>query len=192
MGIYNGDILFINSKASNALLMEKASRSKYNHCGVLIITTTGPKVLEVTPSKIALTDFAKFTSKANGLIATIRLKDREKYKLDSTAADFTRIREEAQKFTTKIPDKYFNWNDSALYSSELVWKFYKKVFDIELCELETLKDFDTKNSAVKKVLSKGYGKEIPLNETAISINSLYKSKLLYTANVIDFVPSFDD
>jgi hypothetical protein len=180
MAMHNGDILFINSTADNAMFMRKAAKFKFNHCGILVLTSQGPMILEVTPNKIVFTDYTDFLNKGNGTAITKRLKNRESYNLDTSVADFIKIREAAQQYALKLSDKYLSWNDSALYSSELVWKFYKEVFGIELCEVETLNDFKLKDQQVNAVLREGYGKKIPLTEKAISPKKIYNSKLLET------------
>jgi hypothetical protein len=83
-------------------------------------------------------------------------------------------------FDGKRYDRYFEWSDDRMYCSELVWKIYKNALGIEIGELKQLKDFDLSSPEVKKIVKKRYGNEIPLNETVISPESMFNSRLLTT------------
>ena len=81
-------------------------------------------------------------------------------------------------FLNKDYDLYFEWSDSKIYCSELVWKIYKNAANIELCKLEKLKDFNLSNPKVKAILHKRYGNKIPLNEDVIAPSQLANSDKL--------------
>jgi len=54
-----------------------------------------------------------------------------------------------EKFKGKNYDIYFEWTDDKIYCSELVWKIYKEALDIEIGELQELREFDLSNDIVK-------------------------------------------
>jgi uncharacterized protein YycO len=88
------------------------------------------------------------------------------------------LKKEVTKLLGKKYDIYFNWSDDAIYCSELIWKAYKRALSIELGKLERLSAFDLSNPAVKKIISKRYGKNIPMNELVISPARVFESNLL--------------
>lgn len=178
--LHNGDLIFIKSSAPNAKLMKKATGGKYNHCGIVIIQNGFFKILEVTDSGISFTDLPSLYNRGNGKVVIKRLKNWRKYISDTSKKQYKEFRTLGANYTLKSVDNAFSWNNEALYSSELVWKFYKEIIGIELCELETLKDFNTKNRKVKAALKEVYGENIPFNEKMVSIKSLYNSELLET------------
>ena len=59
-----------------------------------------------------------------------------------------------EKYAGKEYDLYFDWSDSRIYCSELVWKIYKEAVGLKIEELEKLCDFNLTDSAVKKSLRK--------------------------------------
>ncbi len=83
-------------------------------------------------------------------------------------------------FTNKNYDAYFEWTDTRIYCSELVWKIYYRAAGIDVGQLQQLKDFNLNSLAVKQKLAERYGKNIPQNETVISPASIYNSNLLAT------------
>lgn len=176
--MHNGDLIFIKSSAPNAKLMKKATGSKYNHCGIVIIQNGFFEILEVTNSGISFTDLPDFYNRGNGKAVIKRLKNWDKYISDTSKVQYEKFRKLAANYKLKSVDNAFSWNDEALYNSELVWKFYKEIIDVELSELQTLKEFNTKNRKVNAALKKAYGENIPFDEKVISVESLYKSELL--------------
>lgn len=175
-----GDVVFINTSHNNASLLKKATHSKYNHCGLIILNGDGMMVLEAGKRSVLLTPLPDFMNKStDGTMVQMTLKDRDKHIKDTSLKHFyKKAQDSALLYTTKKVDRFLSWDDNALYSSELVWKFYKNVFDIEICELQTLNDFDLKDPAVKEIMKEKYGSKIPLTEKSISPQKIYKSKLL--------------
>ena len=88
-----------------------------------------------------------------------------------------------QKMLSKKYDWGFRWSNQRMYCSELVWKLYNDVFDVQLAKPKTLRSFNTQHPLVKKTLQKRYGKAIPWNERMVSPGQLFDSKLLVPAFV---------
>jgi uncharacterized protein YycO len=85
-----------------------------------------------------------------------------------------------EKFKGKSYDIYFEWSDEKIYCSELVWKIYKEVLDVEIGELQKLKEFDLTNDIVKNKMKERYGNKIPLDEKVISPAKMFESDKLIT------------
>ncbi|WP_257232146.1 YiiX/YebB-like N1pC/P60 family cysteine hydrolase [Acinetobacter sp. YH01020] len=75
-------------------------------------------------------------------------------------------------------DIYFEWDDRAIYCSEIVWKAYQHALGIELSPLQQLKQFDLKQNEVQRLMRQRYGQNILLNEQVIAPKAIYDSKLL--------------
>jgi hypothetical protein len=91
-----------------------------------------------------------------------------------------RMKAYGEKFKGKPYDIYFEWSDDKIYCSELVWKIYKEVANIEIGKLERLSDFDLSNEIVQNKMKERYGEKIPLNEKVISPAEMFESDKLIT------------
>ncbi len=87
---------------------------------------------------------------------------------------------EGTKYLGKNYDLYFEWSDERLYCSELVWKIFKNVLDIELGKLQKFNEFDLSHPVVQAKLKERYGNQIPQNELVISPDQMFRSSLLET------------
>jgi hypothetical protein len=90
----------------------------------------------------------------------------------------TKMRQEGSTMLKKHYDLFFGWGDDKLYCSELVWKIYKHNTNIELGNLQKLKQFDLTNEGVKKAMVERYGNKIPYEENVISPAAIFSSPLL--------------
>ena len=86
----------------------------------------------------------------------------------------------SNKFNGKNYDSTFEWTDKKIYCSELIWKIYYQATGIQIGKLKKLKDFDLTSLKVKQIMAKRYGVKIPLNNTVISPDDIFKSELLFT------------
>ena len=91
-----------------------------------------------------------------------------------------KLKREGKKFLGKDYDITFEWSDSQIYCSELVWKAYKRATGMEVGALQKLKDMDLSSDLVKKIMKERYGNNVPLEETVITPASIFASKLLLT------------
>lgn len=106
-----------------------------------------------------------------------RLKDSENL---LTNANLTKMKKIGDKYAGKDYDLYFEWSDSRIYCSELVWKIYKEALGLEVGKLEKLGDFNLTDNAVSLKLKERYGDNIPKDELVISPASMFESDKLVT------------
>jgi hypothetical protein len=92
------------------------------------------------------------------------------------------LRAAASPYDGKPYDLTFEWSDSRIYCSELVWKMYKRALGIEVGALQKLKEFDLSSKAVKAKMQERYGNKTPLKETVISPASMFGAKSLETVH----------
>ena len=76
-------------------------------------------------------------------------------------------------------DWVFNWSDSALYCSELVWKVYERGAKLELTPLRQLGEYDLSSPEVKAILEQRYGREVPLEEPVVAPGDIAQSPIVH-------------
>ena len=113
----------------------------------------------------------------NGHYVVKRIKNSENLLTPET---LTKMKQIGEKYAGKDYDLYFEWSDSRIYCSELVWKIYKEAVGLEIGELEKLGDFNLTDNAVKQRLIERYGENIPKDELVISPASMFDSDKLIT------------
>ena len=175
--IRNGDIIFQTSTSGQSKAIQIATGSKYSHMGIIYKQGTDFFVYEaVQPVKLTpLNDWIKRGK--NGHYVVKRIKNSEKV---LTPEAFIKMKQVGEKYAGKDYDLYFEWSDSKIYCSELVWKIYKEAIGIEIGELEKLGDFNLTDSAVKQKLAERYGETILKDELVISPASMFNSDQLIT------------
>jgi len=175
--LQDGDIIFQTSRSAQSTAIRLATGSTYTHVGLIFQKDGGLYVLEaVEPVKYTpLTLWIK--QGEGGHYVVKRLKDAGRR---MTPERVRTLRKEAERFLGRHYDLYFDWSDERIYCSELVWKAYDRALDIEVGNLQKLRDFDLSSEVVKQKLRERYGTHVPLGETVISPGAMFDSSLLET------------
>lgn len=175
--IQNGDIIFQTSTSGQSKAIQIATGSKYSHMGIIYKEGNDFFVYEaVQPVKLTpLKDWIKRGEDWHFVIK--RIKNSESLLTQETLIKMKQI---GEKYAGKDYDLYFEWSDSRIYCSELVWKIYKEAVGLEIGELEKLGDFNLTDNAVKQKLMERYGDNIPKEELVISPASMFNSDQLIT------------
>lgn len=173
----NGDIIFQTSMSSQSKAIQIATGSKYSHMGIVYKQGDRFVVYEaVQPVKLTpLKDWIKRGENAHYVVK--RLKNADKF---LTESKLVKMKHVGEKYMGKNYDLYFEWSDSRIYCSELVWKIYKYGAGVEIGKLEKLSDFDLTHKAVKQKIKERYGDKIPKDGIVISPASMYNSDKLVT------------
>jgi len=176
-GFQNGDIIFQTSTSGQSKAIQIATGSKYSHMGIIYKQGNDFFVYEaIQPVKFTpLNDW--INRGENGHYVVKRIKNSQNV---LTPKILTKMKQIGEKYSGKDYDLYFEWSDSRIYCSELVWKIYKKAVGIEIGELEKLGDFNLTDKAVKQKLKERYGDNIPKDELVISPASMFESNELIT------------
>ena len=173
----SGDIIFQTSQSAQCEAVRLATHSKYSHCAILFVENGEVMVYEaVQPVKI--TPFEKWIKHGKGNSYVVRRLKNASTVL--TPEILSKMKTYSEQDMGKSYDIYFGWSDDKIYCSELVWKTYKEGADLEVGKLQKLKEFDLISGPVKEKLEERYGKNIPLEETVISPQSIFESDLLVT------------
>lgn len=173
----DGDIIFQTSQSQQCEAVRIATNSKFSHCGIIYQIDGKNYVYEaVQPVKITpLEDW--ITHGKDNAVVVKRLKNAAEV---LTPATLQKMKEYGKQFKNRDYDLYFEWSDKKIYCSELVWKIYKNGANIELCKLESLKNFNLSNPKVKEILAERYGNNIPLDEKVVAPSQLVDSDALIT------------
>lgn len=158
--LQEGDIVFIESQSSQSPYIKACTMSKWTHCGIVVNTPEGMKVLEASKT-VRLTPFAKFIGSAkNENWCTRRPKQ-----TISTPIQY-------QKYLGQPYDLEFKFNNGKMYCSELVWLIYKE-HGIELCKPRKVSSFTmTRLPKVKKLMDK---RGISMDQQAVAPVDIYKA-----------------
>jgi uncharacterized protein YycO len=173
----DGDIIFHTSRSAQSAAIQRATKSRYSHMGMILHRDGKPFVFEAV-STVKFTPLAQWTARGEGGRYVVKRWREAETKLD--AAGTVRLRERAQAMTGKRYDLTFEWSDARIYCSELVWKAYERAFGVRIGETQQLADFDLADPAVKAKLRERYGSAVPLRETVISPQAMFDSPLLTT------------
>lgn len=175
--IQNGDLIFQTSLSTQSSAIQIATDSKYSHMGLIYQEGDDFFVYEAI-QPVKLTPINDWINRGkNGEYVVKRLK-RSKELL--TEEGLNKMKIIGKKYLGKNYDLRFEWSDEKIYCSELVWKIYKEAFDLEIGELQKIKDFDLSNNLVKSKLEERYGKSIPNEELVITPDRMFKSNKLFT------------
>jgi hypothetical protein len=178
--IQDGDIIFQTSQSPQCEAVRIATNSKFSHCGIIYDINGKWFVFEaVQPVKLTpFNEWIQHGKESKYLVK--RLKNSHKV---LTPVVLQKMKAYSQQFDGKEYDAYFEWSDTRIYCSELIWKIYKNAANIELSKLKQLKDFNLTDQRVQKIIKERYGNNIPLDEKVVAPVDLADSDLLKT--VID-------
>ncbi len=172
--LHQGDLIFQESESAQSRAIQLATKSRYSHMGMLVYQDKQWFVYEaVEPVKLTrLQDWTKRGRKQHYVVK--RLKDESKLSPDV----LRRMQEIGRRYQGKHYDLTFDWSDSRMYCSELVWKIYREGAGVEIGALQKLRDFDLSSKVVQRKLRERYGNHVPLDEPVISPQAMFESPLL--------------
>jgi uncharacterized protein YycO len=158
--LQEGDIVFIESQSSQSPYIKAGTMSKWTHCGVIVNTSEGMKVLEASKT-VRLTPVVKFIGGAKNDNWCIK---RPRQKLTKPI--------NYHKYLGQPYDLEFKFDNGKMYCSELVWLVYKDQ-EVELCKPRKVSSFMmTRIPKVKKLMNK---RNISMNQEAVAPVDIYKA-----------------
>ena len=169
----DGDIIFHTSKSSQSKMLQIATNSNITHVGVIFFKLGKPYVFEaVNPVKV--TPLKEFINRGVGSKYSIK---RTKNPLSSSELKI--MIEYGKRQLGKPYDSKFEWSDSKIYCSELVWKIYHYA-GIRLCDIKTFSEFNLNRPIVKQAINSRYKGKFNINESVVAPIDLYNSDKLKT------------
>ena len=158
--LQEGDIVFIESQSSQSPYIKAGTMSKWTHCGVIVNTSEGMKVLEASKT-VRLTPVVKFIGAAKN----------DNWCIKSPRQKLTKPIN-YHKYLGQPYDLEFKFDNGKMYCSELVWLVYKDQ-GIELCKPRKVSSFMmTRIPKVKKLMNK---RNISMNQEAVAPVDIYKA-----------------
>ena len=176
----NGDIIFQITNSRQGQAVQIATGSKYTHVGILFKKDDELLVYEaVQPVKI--TPLEEWIERGvDNHYVVKRLKNADNLLTNEVLAKMKNI---GEQHIGKDYDSYFEWTDTRMYCSELVWKIYNQALGLEIGGRKRLSDFNLDNEIVRQQLMERYGNNIPMDEPMISPGDMFDSDLLETVEV---------
>jgi hypothetical protein len=171
--LLDGDIIFQTSTSSQSQAVQLLTKSRYSHMG-MVYTKDGEAFVFEASAKVKLTPVRKWIEGGEGgKFVVKRLADRSRLNSNS----LKKMKQAGSDLKGRSYDPYFEWDDSRMYCSELVYKVYK-AGGIELGQLQKVKDFDLSHPKVKKKMQERFGDDINYEETVISPASMFDDEKL--------------
>lgn len=173
----DGDIIFTKTEGRQAIAVEAATASPWTHTAVIFLDQGKPMVLEaVQPVQIISLEAYLKRSGAKSMHEFKRLKDTSALKPEV----LKRASVWARKHVGKNYDGRFQWSDTTLYCSELVWKVFHECAGIELCDVKKVKDYNLEHPKVKQMIIERFGSinRLNLEEKIVAPSDIYDSALL--------------
>lgn len=172
-----GDLIFQTSLSSQSIAIQRATKSKYSHCGLIYKRGKDYFVFEAV-QPVKLTPIENWIARGkNGKFVIKRLKNSDEILTSSVLLKMKKI---GEQFVGKQYDLTFEWTDEKIYCSELIWKIYQRATGIQIGKPEKLSDFDLSDKAVQQKFKERYGKTLPHQDTVISPASVFNSENLIT------------
>ena len=172
-----GDILFQTTDTPQSMAIQLATKSPYCHVGIVFVQGGKPFVLEAL-EPVRFTPMNQWITRGvNNHYVAKRLIDADSI---LTTDNIAKLLAAGKSLDGKSYDIYFQWSDSTIYCSELVWKVYQRALGIELGKPGKLKDFDLKNPIVAAKLTERFGQKVPYEETVVAPATIFNSPLLKT------------
>lgn len=158
--IKEGDIVFIESQSQQSPYIKIGTMSKWTHCGVVVNTPEGLKVLEASKT-VRLTPCANFIGAAKNDNWCIK---RPRKAITGPI--------KYRKYLGQPYDLEFKFDNGKMYCSELVWLVYKDQ-GIELCDPRKVSSFVmTRFPKVKKLMQK---RDIRMDQEVVAPVDIYKA-----------------
>ncbi len=176
----DGDIVFHESTSRQSPIIKLAQHSKWTHCGIVFHIGGKAYVYEAV-EPVKYTPLKVWIARGkDGAYCAKRLKS------PLTASTVEKMKMVGAKYKGKHYDTLFQWSDSRMYCSELVWKIYSEGAGIELCKPKHFSDYPISLPRVKKLIKERYGDKFDPSEQIVSPQALYKSKLLKEVHYAEF------
>lgn len=170
--VKDGDVIFQTSRSSQSVAIQRATHSPYSHMGIIFVRAGQPYVLEASAT-VRYTPLNEWIARGKDSMYVLK-----RLRTPLTDLQVTKLRNAAKPFEGRAYDLTFEWSDTKIYCSELVWKIYDRALGIQLGELQKLRDFDLSDAAVRTKMKQRYGEKVPLDSPVISPASMFKTEAL--------------
>ena len=169
----DGDIIFHTSKSSQSKMIQEVTESNLTHCGIIFFQNGKPFVFEaVQPVKI--TPLKEWINRGVGGKYIV-----SRVKTPLNKSQTSEMYNYAKKQLGKSYDMKFQWSDTKMYCSELVYKVFS-AGGIYVATPKKFSDYNLESKIVKDAINSRYGNSINVNEKVVTPVDIYKSSSVKT------------
>lgn len=176
--LQNGDLVFQTSTSNQSDPIQLATESPYSHVGMVYVDNGKAFVFEAIKT-VRLTPYADWVNRGKDQHVVVkRLKD-DKY---LTAEHLKRMKAVGEELNGKKYDLQFQWSDTQMYCSELVWKVFARGADLQLCEPSSLTDLNWDHEEVLDLARSRYPelRGLPKNELLETLKDIQADEPMVT------------
>lgn len=150
-----GMVIFHESKSAQSPLIKAVTNSRWTHCGIVVNTSNGSKVLEASKT-VRLVEIEEFCKRGvNSDYIVCIAKERLTKPINYS------------KYLGQPYDLAFKFNNGKMYCSELVWEIYKDQ-GIEICSPRSVGSYPLFWVPIKKVQAAIKSRGIKASQQTIS------------------------
>ncbi len=169
----DGDIIFHTSKSSQSKMIQEVTESNLTHCGIIFFQNGKPFVFEaVQPVRVTpLKDWINRGVRGKYIVSRV--------KTPLNKSQTSEMYNYAKKQLGKSYDMKFQWSDTKMYCSELVYKVFS-AGGIYVATPKKFSDYNLESKIVKDAINSRYGNSINVNEKVVTPVDIYKSSSVKT------------
>jgi uncharacterized protein YycO len=178
--LQEGDIIFHQSQSSQSLALREITQSLWTHTGVIIRNQNKWFVVEAARG-VEVTPLENFIDRGVGKKYIIKRLRPELTNQSQSQSISNKLKTALLAYAGLKYDFWFEWSDSTIYCSELVWKAYDDAFGIQLTTPERFRDFSLNGPYAQRLIQERYiaqGRQLNLDEPVVSPIALLESDLL--------------
>lgn len=178
--LQEGDIIFHQSQSSQSLALREITQSTWTHTGVIIRNQNKWFVVEAARG-VEVTPLQNFIDRGVGKKYIIKRLRSELISQTQTQSISHKLKTALLAYAGLKYDFWFEWSDSTIYCSELVWKAYDDALGIQLTTPERFRDFPLDGPYAQRLIQDRYiaqGRQLNLEEPVVSPVALLESELL--------------
>lgn len=178
--LQEGDIIFHQSQSSQSLALREITQSLWTHTGVIIRNQNKWFVVEAARG-VEVTPLEKFIDRGVGKKYIIKRLRPELINQSQSQSISNKLKTALLAYAGLKYDFWFEWSDSTIYCSELVWKAYDDAFGIQLSIPERFREFPLDGPYAQRLIQDRYiaqGRQLNLEEPVVSPIALLESDLL--------------
>lgn len=176
----DGDIVFHRSKSRQSTAIRLATGSDITHMGMIVMRKGKPYVFEaVSPSsrpkanRVGLTSYADWVRRGKDNEVWIKRLTK-----GLTAAQLKKMQVVGKSLRGKRYDRLFQWDDSTIYCSELVYDVYHRGAGVSLGEVQRVSELNLKPAPVRALIKERLGKKLDLDEKIITPIAIFNDPKL--------------
>jgi hypothetical protein len=178
--LQEGDVIFHQSQSSQSLALREITQSLWTHTGVIIRNQNKWFVVEAARG-VEVTPLDNFIDRGVGKKYIIKRLRPELINQSQSQSISNKLKTALLAYAGLKYDFWFEWSDSTIYCSELVWKAYDDAFGIQLSTPERFRDFPLDGPYAQRLIQDRYiaqGRQLNLEEPVVSPVALLESELL--------------